>query len=317
MFRNILFLSSMPMRSLSLPVLAVMMAMPLAQLLAVDTPASEVPAEGAVTAVTTSTTESPTSSEAMNAAPTTTTGTAATTSTTPVVTATQAPPMAAVAGSSLGEYKSVSCNSNSAFAVNNCDQCFDGGSVKVGVRLTGLFDNWTNNTTTPLTAYKDEQKTPNMVRFGNTTWTTTPATEAGVWKYSSDVLWSSGSTKSSFILSPGSKVKFYEADLNAGYTLEKTDKKNGELVGLLRFPVVSRVTNIQTATEGTPSTHYECVAYKLDAPAPVVETPKPTETPAPPVEKMTKTETGPETLLLIAAAFFIAFGLMFTLRKRV
>jgi hypothetical protein len=31
---------------------------------------------------------------------------------------------------------------------------------------------------------------------------------------------------------------------------------------------------------------------------------------------MTQTETGPETLLLIAAAFFIAFGMMMTLRKR-
>ena len=44
-------------------------------------------------------------------------------------------------------------------------------------------------------------------------------------------------------------------------------------------------------------------------PTPVPQKP----TPAP---EMTKTETGPETLLLIAAAFFIAFGLMFTLRKR-
>jgi hypothetical protein len=124
--------------------------------------------------------------------------------------------LVAVAGSSLGEYKSVNCNSNSAFAVNNCDQCFDGGNVKVGVRLTGLFDNWLNNTTTPLTAYRDEQKTPNMVRFGNSTWTTTPASEAGVWKYSSDIVWSSATgAKSSFILSPGSKVKFYEAELNA------------------------------------------------------------------------------------------------------
>lgn len=184
-----------------------------------------------------------------------TTGTTTTTQTdpaalTPAPVLNAASTVTASAGSSLGEYKSVSCNSNSAFAINNCDQCFDGGSAKIGTRLTGLFDNWTNMTTSPLTAYKEEQKTPNMVKFGNTTWATSPASEAGVWKYSSDILWSSGSgTKSSFILSPGQKVKFVEADLNAGYTLEKTDKKNGEMVGMLRFPVVSRVTNIQTATE--------------------------------------------------------------------
>ncbi len=227
-----------------------------------------------------------------------------------------APVVTSSAGSALGEYRAVNCNSNSSFAINNCNQCYDGGMVKTGVRLTGIFDNWTNNTTSPLTAYKDEQKNPNMVKFGNTTWTTSPASEASVWKYSSDVQWTAGTgSRSSFILSPGQKIKFIEADLNAGYTLEKTDKKNGEVVGMLRFPVVSHVTNVQTATEGAADTHYECATYKLDAPTtPPPTTPPPT--PPKPVKEMTKTETGPETLLLIAAAFFIAFGLMFTLRKR-
>lgn len=250
---------------------------------------------------------------------------------TPDMTLSAAANVAPSAGSSTAEYASVACNSNSAFAVNNCNQCFDGGAVKVGQRITGLFDNWTNNTTNPLTAYKDEQKTPNMVKFGNSTWVTTPASEASVWKTPTDVLWTSGSGgKSSYILSPGGKIRFIEAEMNAGYTLEKTDKKNGELVGILRFPIVSHVTNVQTATEGAADTHYECVAYKLDAPAPAttitptpttptptVVTPTPTPvTPAPSPENMTKTETGPETLLLIAAAFFIAFGMMMTLRKR-
>ena len=193
----------------------------------------------------------------------------------------------------------------------------------MGVRLTGLFDNWTNTMPSPLTAYKDEQKSPNMVRFGNTTWSTSPASEAGVWKNSSDILWSSGSgSRASFILPPGQKVRWIEADINAGYTLDKTDKKNGEMVGMLRFPVVSHATNVQTATEGAANTHYECVAYKLEAPvATVVAPPIPVAPTTPgkpvPAKEMTKTETGPETLLLIAAAFFIAFGLMFTLRKRV
>lgn len=237
------------------------------------------------------------------------------------------------AGSSAWEYASVACNSNSAFSVNNCTQCFDGGSIKTGQRITGLFDNWTNNTSNPLTAYKDEQKTPNMVKFGNSTWTTTPASEASVWKTPSDIVWTSGSGgKASFILSPGGKVRFIEAEMNAWYTLDKTDKKNGEIVGILRFPIISHVTNTQTATEGSADTHYECVAYKLDAPAPVVTptpttpavvtptpaptTPTATPAPAPNPGNMTQTETGPETLLLIAAAFFIAFGMMMTLRKR-
>ncbi len=235
------------------------------------------------------------------------------------LTAAPAPTISALAGSALGEYKSVSCNSNSAFAANSCDQCFDGGMVKVGTRMTGLFDNWTNATTNVLKAMKDEQKTPNMVKFGNSTWVSTPVSEAAIWKYASDVAWTSMGTgataKQEFLLQPNTKVRFLEADIGAGYTLEKTDRKNGELVGMLRFPVVSRTIDVRTATEGAPDTHYECVAYKLDAPTPATPTPTPTK-PTPPKE-ITKTETGPETLLLIAAAFFIAFGMMFTLRKRV
>ena len=245
-------------------------------------------------------------------------------STDPVMTA--APPTSGKiavnpsAGSSLGEYKSISCNSNSAFSINSCDQCFDGGSVKAGEKITGLFDNWTNSSSMTLSAYKEEQKSPNMVRFGTTTWSSTPASEANVWKYSSDIIWVTppGETKSQFLLTAGQKVKFYEADIGGGYTLDKTDKKSGDLVGMLRFPIVSHTMDLNTANESSATTRYECVAYKYDLP---VATPQTTvdstrlKTPEP--SQVTKTKTGPETVLLIAAAFFIAFGMMFTLRRRV
>ncbi len=256
------------------------------------------------------------------ATPVATSGTSMLPSVTPDVRTTSmnaaATPTVASAGSSLGEYKSVSCSSNPSFSVNSCNQCFE-SSVKVGVRLTGIFDNWTNPTTDALIAYKDEQKNPNLIKFGNSIWTSTPADDTKVWKYSNEAQWiSSGTgTRSQFILSPSSKIKFLEADFGAGFTLDKTDKKNGEVVGMLRFPVVYHTLNLQSASEGVATTHYECVAYKLDAP--VVA---PTGTGAPEVKPttpadVTKTQTGPETLLLIAAAFFIAFGMMFALRRRV
>lgn len=226
----------------------------------------------------------------------------------------------AAPGSSLGEYKLVSCDSNSSFAINSCDQCFDGGSIKVGTRLTGLFDNWTNTSANFLVAYKEEQKAPNMVRFGNTVWKSAPIDETKVFKNGPDVQWTnSGTGKLSYMLNPSQKAKFYDADLTAGYTLEKTDKKAGELIGMLRFPVVSHTVDIKTAAEGSASTHYECVAYKLDSPAVVAPTTPTPTTPVKPVppKEVTQTQTGPETLLLIAAAFFIAFGMMFALRQRV
>jgi hypothetical protein len=228
---------------------------------------------------------------------------------TPTVTQTVTPSL----GSGLGEYKSVSCNSNPAFATNSCNQCFDGGSVKAGERLTGLFDNWTNTTNGMLIAYKDEQKTPNMVRFGNTTWTANPSDETKLWKNSTDITWIATGTgaRSNYILQAGQKVRFLEADLGAGYTLEKTDKKNGDVVGMLRFPVVSHAVDATTGSEGAATTHYECASYTLSAPV----APTQTGTTLPPT--VTQTKTGPETLLLILAAFFIAFGMMFSLRKRV
>lgn len=120
-----------------------------------------------------------------------------------------------------------------------------------------------------------------------------------------------------YILQGGQKVKFLEAEFGARYTLDKTDKKNGDLIGLLRFPIVSHSVDPTTGTEGAATTHYECVSYTLSAPT----TPPPEVKPVPPAPtpaEVTQTATGPaETLILIIAAFFIAFGMMFSLRKRV
>ncbi len=223
----------------------------------------------------------------------------------------------ATVSATLGENKSINCSTNAAFGANSCDQCFDGGSVTVGKKLTGLFDNWTNDTTSLMVAYQSEQKNPNMIAFGITKWSTSPSDITKVWKNSSDIIWTptqSGSTKFQYILGAGQKIKFIETDLGAGYTLDKTDRKNGDLVGMIKYPIVSHVIDV-AGGEGSAKVHNECVAYTLSsATNPTAVTPKTMPiTPA-----ITKTETGPtETIILIIAAFFIAFGLMFSLRKRI
>lgn len=232
-------------------------------------------------------------------------------------------------GSSLGEYASVACSSNNAFAANSCTQCFDGGKVKTGERLTGLFDTWTNSNSTPQVMYKDEQIMPTMVNlgWGGTEWTSTPSDNTKVWKTTSEIVWStpSGSGgKAQFFIMPTDKIKFIEADIGAGYNLVKTDKKNDEPIGLIKFPLVYRnIDNV--GNESATQTHYECVIYKASTTVTTVTPPpsnpppsnpppsNPPKKPNPP--DVTKPQTGPETLLLIAAAFFIAFGLMFSLRK--
>lgn len=217
-----------------------------------------------------------------------------------------------------GEYKEVACSTDAIFGQNTCDQCFLGRAVKVGERLSGLSDNWTNGTQNVLIAVKDEQKTPNMVSF-DSTWTPTSADESKMWKSSSQIVWIPGTSgKDEFQLTSGQKVKFMETDLGAGFTLTNSTKKNGETIGLLRFPVTYYTMDMTTVTRSTtPTTHYECVKYTLDAPA-TPETPKTSDPkPQPKPENPTKVETGPtETLVLIIAAFFIAFGLMLSLRKR-
>ncbi len=216
-------------------------------------------------------------------------------------------------GSSLWEFKSVNCNTNPTFSTNSCDQCFDGGSVKVGDNINGLFDNWINNSPNIMVAYKEEQKTPNIVRFGNTTWTSNPANDAQFWKYSSDIIWVQAGSggKNQYILPAGQTVKFIESELGAGYKLEKTDRKNGDIVGMIRFPLVSHVVD-SAANESIANTTYECATLTLSAPA---VTPAKEVKPTP--KEITTTKTGPETLLLIIAAFFIAFGLMFSLRRKI
>lgn len=235
---------------------------------------------------------------------------------TSTVTVTPTAPVKPSLGTSAGEYKSVSCTSNPLFSVNSCNQCFDGGSVKVGERLTGLYDNWINAGSGMMIAYKDEQKKPNMVKVGTTTWTMSPTDETKIWKDPAELTWApvgSGSRMNT-ILQPGQKVRFVEADLAAGYTLDKTDRKNGDVVGMLKFPVVAHMVDTTSGTEGAAITHYECATYTLSAP--VVTPTQSGSTPKPPIKEVTQTKTGPETLILILAAFFISFGLMITLRKR-
>lgn len=216
----------------------------------------------------------------------------------------------------LGEFKEVACT-DPLWVQNSCNQCFTGKSVKVGEKLTGLFDNWTNSTDAILVAEKDAQKIPNMVSFG-ASWVSSNADESKMWKNSPDVLWTPNTTtaKDEFYLQPGQKIRFMESDLGAGYTLESSTKKHGEIIGMLRFPVVYHTTDMTSGNKSDAMTHYECVTYTLDAPTtPTTPTPgKPTpKTPTP----KTEVETGPaETLVLIIAAFFIAFGLMLSLRKR-
>ena len=211
----------------------------------------------------------------------------------------------------LGEYTEVACSTDMAFSQNSCTQCFVGATAKVGEKKTDLFDNWTNPTSDSVfVIVKDEQKIPQMISFGSN-WVPASSDESKMWKNSPAIEWTPNNEKQEFSLLPNQEIRFIETDLGAGYTLESTTKKHGEIVGMLKFPLTYYTQSLATAERSnTSTTHYECVKVTLDNPT------IPT-TPETPVAPKTDVETGPaETLVLIIAAFFIAFGLMISLRKR-
>lgn len=213
-----------------------------------------------------------------------------------------------------GDYKEIECSTQAFFAANNCNQCFDGGKVAVGQKVTGLYDTWTNKNATEQIAYKDEQVYPEIVNLGGdaTSWKSTPSDPATFWKYGSEVLWVdslTGSGKQEYVLDPGKTVTMMEADLGANYSLEKTDKKAGEFVGLAKFPVAFHDVTA-AGKDGPVQLHYECVAFASEsAPAPA---PKPAPTPV----KATAVKTGPESFLLLALAALLSLSLVAFRRKK-
>jgi hypothetical protein len=91
-----------------------------------------------------------------------------------------------------------------------------------------------------------------------------------------------------------------EGDLGASYTLTSTDKKDGETLGVLKFPLSYHNVDAD-GNEGKKETHIECVAYTSKVAAAVaavvpveVVKPAPVTPIVPEPKKMTAVKTGPE-----------------------
>lgn len=186
----------------------------------------------------------------------------------------------------------------------------------MGGKISGLYDMWTNKNKTEQIAYKDEQTFPEIVPLSSgTTFTANPLDASAFWKYGSEAIWTDSTTgtgRQEFMLEAGKTVKFMEADLGAGYTLDTTDKSNGEVVALVKFPVAYHNVD-EDGNEGKKETHIECVAYSADVTV-APPAPQPTE-PTPVPQKMTTVKTGPESILLFAVALLIA-ALIIMVRSR-
>jgi len=232
---------------------------------------------------------------------------------------------AIIAGNSLvtfadiGEYPEIKCDTPE-FSGNNCTQCFDGGKVAIGEKLTNLFDTWTNANPTEQIIYKDEQVMPELINLGgnNTKWSSIPDDPMKFWKFANEIAWvnsafgsvtsgtgtASGTTttnakKQEFLLESNKKIRFLESDLGAVHTLEATDKKDGDSIGLIKYTL--NYNDISSdGNESALKNHVECVSYKLAG-----EQVKPPVVPP----TATKVKTGPEMFIIILAALGLGFGI--------
>lgn len=227
----------------------------------------------------------------------------------------------------MGDFKKVDCSlpvfSNNGCSVSANTECFEGGSLRAGDKITGLSDTWTNTLSGDVVLYKDEVTYPAIVNLGGsgTAWLSNPSDETDFWKFGQDVVFApetgSGKTRDVFTLKPSKKVTVLEASLGANYQLERSNKKDGEYVGLVKFPVNYRVMDGDTKKAGALVNHLECAAFKLTAQAAAAVAPieKPsTTTPAP--AQATKVKTGAaDTFLFLGLSMLLALAFMFA-RKR-
>ncbi len=176
--------------------------------------------------------------------------------------------------------------------------------------------------------YKDEITYPAMVNIGGngTAWLNNPTKDTDFWKTGAEVIFTpetgSGTKRDVFSLKPGKKVTVLEASLGANYQLERSDKKNGEYVGLVKFPVNYHTVSETTGKAGALVSHLECAAFKASvATAAAVIPVTPTTPPTPPTTTpvptgATKVKTGAaDTLLFMGLAMLLALAFMFA-RKR-
>lgn len=238
----------------------------------------------------------------------------------------------------IGEYNKVDCASNPVFTANGClannpnFECFDGGTVVAGAPLQGLSDKWTNTSMGEQVIYQDEITLPKLINLGGagTTWLANPADEKAFWTPGDDIIFTpetvtgtgttgTGAKRNIFSLKAGKTVTILSSELGANYRIERSDKKAGDFVGMIKFPANYRNVDSTTGKPGVLVNHIECAAYKLAgtvaAAVPVV---KPTA--IPPVKipaEVTKVKTGAaDTFLFLGLAFLLGLAFMFARKKR-
>lgn len=212
----------------------------------------------------------------------------------------------------VSAFDSIACDSDPAFAQNSCNQCFDGGEKSQGDTVGLLSDDWKNDSTNSQIVYKEDQKLPFMqdISSGSASWSQVPDSES-FWEYSDEFNALYDSKQEGYVLPAGQKVMWMKSKLGYGYTLDKNTLSKGGNIGLLVYPF--KPHNILESGEITIDDveHRECVLFKSAGAPSTPETPSTPSTP----EKPQLPKTGPESIVFVAIALLLAFGLLMFTRK--
>lgn len=213
----------------------------------------------------------------------------------------------------IWEYTEIPCDNIEYFTQNSCNQCFDWGKKSVWEKISTLNDTWTNLNSTEQVIYKEEQILPEFVNLGwnNTKWIIMPQETSQFWKFANEIIWVASEVdqagKQEFILDWNKTINFVESDLWASYSLESTDKKEWEPVGLLK--IFAAYHDMDSSwVESVKKSNTECVAYYNATPAPVqVVTPP----------EVVKVKTWPEMYFLILLALLLGFAFVKTRKNKI
>ncbi len=218
----------------------------------------------------------------------------------------------AVQVSGASAFDSVKCDSDPVFAQNSCNQCFNGGQKSQWDVVGLLSDDWKNDSTNTQIIYKEEQKLPFMqdISNGAVTWAQVPDSQK-FWEYSDEFNALYDTKQEGYVLKAANKVIWMKSKLGSGYSLDKNSLPKGNAIGLLIYPF--KAHNILETGEITidDKEHRECVLFKSAGasltPPPTPEVPKKQQLP----------KTGPESIILVAIALLLAFGIVLFTRKSV
>jgi len=211
-------------------------------------------------------------------------------------------------------YNEIDCSTDTVFADNFCNQCFDWWTKDTNEKITLLDDTWINSSSNDRIMYKEEQDFPFMLNLDkdNVYWDQNPVIENNFWKYTGDLEALYSEESEWYILPNSQSVTWIKQDLWAYYSLSKNSLEKDKNIWLLVFPFNSH--NIDENGEINISdgdTHRECVLYKsswttFKDDTKVYVEPKEDDLPEPEPKEMTKVETWAEHVVLWFFAMLLA-----------